>query len=403
MTGLKIHKERCTGCGQCVHTCPVEALLLEKGKVQVDRVLCTICSMCVDSCPFQALSIEKTAAGTGKPSRCQGVWIYAEERQGEIHPVALELLGVGQKLAKNRGCQVTALLLGSGSEDQAQSLISHGADRVFVWTPNDGKSRQEACLVAVMDHLMSSEKPEIFLFGATGLGRSLAPRVAARLRTGLTADCTQLEIDEETGLIHQTRPAFGGNLMATIICPDHRPQMASVRPGVMKPALPDDTRRGEVIPVLFQPDRDQSLQVLEEIALPPVPSIAGAQVIVSAGRGIGNQKNMALIHRLAELLDAQVGVSRPLVDTGWSEYRHQIGQTGSMVKPKLLIACGISGAIQHLAGMSGAETIIAINNDPEAPIFSVAHYKVVGDCVEVLKQLIKNLEEGRGQIFSLTR
>ena len=241
--------------------------------------------------------------------------------------------------------------------------------------------------------MITQYKPEILLLGATGFGRSLAPRIAARVKTGLTADCTILEIDHETGLLHQTRPAFGGNLMATIVCPGHRPQMATVRPGIMPVQDPDFSREGQIISMEYEDSIEKKIKLMEEILAPEVKTIADAEIIVAVGRGIGSQKNMALAEKLASLIGGSLGVSRPLVDIGWGNHKNQIGQTGSSISPKLLISCGISGAIQHLAGISGAENIIAINTDPEAPIFNTAHYKVVGDCVEILKKMITSIEE----------
>lgn len=393
MTGLKIHQDKCVGCGLCVKTCAADALAIQNKKAVVNEA-CILCGMCLDSCPFKAISIEKQAAPKEDLSAYHGIWIYAEQ-QGKILQVAYELLGKGQELAKQKGCKLTALLFGNDVANEAQSLIAYGADEVLLCEHPLLDTQIDENYIDLFDQLIQERKPEILLFGATGFGRSIAPRIAARRQTGLTADCTILEIDPVKGLLNQTRPAFGGNLMATIICPNHRPQMATVRPGIMQVQPCDEAHTGEIIRVDYaDPDASKtaSVELLEQVIAAHVNTIADADIIISAGKGIGSQKNMELVKRLAELMGGVVGVSRPLVDIGWSEYQNQVGQTGSTVSPKLLITFGISGAIQHLAGIGGAKTIIAVNTDPEAPIFSVAHYKVVADCVEILKHMIANLE-----------
>lgn len=392
MTGLKINGDKCIGCGICVKSCAAGALYVDNNKAEVNDA-CILCGLCTDSCPLGALSIEKELTEEIDLAEYSGIWVFAEQRMGQVLPVVYELLGKGRELAAFKGCHLTALLFGKNAAQKAQKLIAFGADRVLLCEDASLDDSLEEKYTELLDMLINKHKPEILLFGATGFGRSLAPRVAARVRTGLTADCTILEIDRETGLLRQTRPAFGGNLMASIICPNHRPQMATVRPGVMTACEPDNSRAGEVVAVSPPKAAMTGVELLENVLTPAAESIADAQLIVSAGRGIGSQKNLALVRELANLLGGSFGVSRPLVDIGWSEYKHQIGQTGSTVAPKLLITCGISGAIQHLAGISGAKTIIAINSDPDAPIFSIAHYKVVGDCAEILKELISNLKE----------
>jgi electron transfer flavoprotein alpha subunit len=324
------------------------------------------------------------------PDAC-GVWIFAEQHEGRLLPAAAELLGQGRRLADRRGCAVTALLLGRGIADRAADLIAHGADVVLLCDDEALAEPLDEPYADLIAALAAERKPEILLLAASGFGRSIAPRIAARLRTGLTADCTGLDIDP-AGLLLQTRPAYGGNLMATIVTRYGRPQMATIRPGVLPAGLPDFTRRGQIIPVTPPPPSDRVQLLAQTLCVVPA-GLAGRQIIVSAGRGIGSVKNLALVRALAERLGGAYGVSRPLVDMGWSDAAHQIGQTGQTVSPTLLIACGISGAIQHLAGISGARTIIALNTDPEAPIFSVADYRVVGDCVAIVKKLLTLLED----------
>jgi electron transfer flavoprotein alpha subunit len=330
-----------------------------------------------------------------REDRRGGIWVFAEQSGDRLHPVAFELLGRSRQLAADRKARLTAVLIGSGIAHQATDLIYAGADAVLLCDDASLSGLPEDGCTTLLSDLVRLHQPEIFLFGATAFGRSVAPRVAARVRTGLTADCTRLDIDPGTGLLLQTRPAFGGNLMATIVTDRHRPQMATVRPGVLPAPPADRARRGSIIPVAPPPATGRVVE-LARVIQQKEPGIADADVIVSAGRGIGSQKNLSLVRDLAEMLGGQYGVSRPLVDMGWADSRHQIGQTGQAVAPKLLIACGISGAIQHLAGLGGARTIVAINTDPEAPIFTVADYRIVGDCVAILQRLIREYHQVRG-------
>lgn len=397
MSGLKINNEKCVGCGLCIKSCTSDALVMTDKKVAANYK-CILCGICVDSCPVDAISIDKEQISQRNLSQYKGIWVFAEQYKGKVLPVAFELLSKGRELSQERGCKLTALLFGKDVKSEAPKLIAQGADRVFLCEEDCLEHHLDEPYVALFNRLIKEHKPEIFLFGATGFGRSVAPRIAARVQTGLTADCTVLEIDHETGLLRQTRPAFGGNLMATITCPNHRPQMATVRSGVIPIQEMNNSRQGEIISISLVEAPSTCIEIVEEILSEKADTIAASKIIVSAGRGIGSQKHLALINRLAELIGGNVGVTRPLVDMGWSEYSNQIGQTGSTVTPDLLIACGVSGAIQHLAGIGGAKTIIAINADPDAPIFSMAHYKVVGDCIEIIRKLINVLEDSKNRI-----
>ena len=393
MSGLVIEKEKCVGCGACVSACPSAALSMEGGLAAADGAACVLCGVCVDTCPTGAISVEKEEAACLDPSDWRDVWVFAQWEGESFHPVTLELLSRGRALADGLGERLCAAAVGCTEADCAP-LLDQGADVVYLCPALPAEYRMEPFCAAVLSQLAQERKPGIMLFGATPFGRSLAPRLAARLGTGLTADCTQLDIDGESRCLRQTRPAFGGNLMATIVCPTHRPQMATVRPGVF-PILTAGRRTGAEIVTVEPPVLPPPLtrELAADQAVQAAAGLRGAQVIVSVGRGIGVRKNVKLVERLAELLGAQVGCSRPLVEAGWLSYDHQIGQTGVSVAPKLLITFGISGAIQHLAGIAGAERIIAVNSDPSAPIFAQAHEAVVGDCVEILEEMIKILEK----------
>lgn len=391
MIGMTVDKTKCVGCGLCVKSCPQGAVALQGGKAAIGEE-CIACGLCIGACPTGAIVRQQAESGNRGQADCRGILVVAEQNKGQLQDITLELLCKAKELQSDLNCDVIAVLAGENMAAQAQQLIRHGADAVYLCDSPACSQMMEEQSADLITRVISRCKPEIVLFGATEFGRSLAPRVAARLHTGLTADCTVLEIDKEKRLLQQTRPAFGGNLMATIVCPGHRPQMATVRPGVFRQGQPR-ARAGRVVPVPVPEDKGRTALLCSRPAAHSA-SIADASVIVAVGKGIGNQKNMQYARELARLLGGQVGASRPLVDAGWAEYPMQVGQTGRTVAPKLYIACGISGAIQHLAGMSNAETIVAINTDPDAPIFNVAHYAVVGDCVEVLKQMIAALGQG---------
>lgn len=328
----------------------------------------------------------------------QNVYVLAEQRDGQLQKVGIELIGKARELADNLNQQVVAMLLGDGVKEQANALISHGADKVIVIDNPMLKEYVTEPYTKAVHAILKAKEPEIVLFGATSIGRDLAPRVSARIHTGLTADCTGLAIDEETKLLMMTRPAFGGNIMATIVCENHRPQMATVRPGVMQALDTDQNRQGEIeeFSVSFV-DTDMNVRIREVIKSEHKSvDITEAKILVSGGRGLGLAEKFSMLEDLANVLDGEVAASRACVDAGWIDKERQVGQTGKTVRPDLYLACGISGAIQHAAGMENSEFIVAINRDEYAPIFSIADLGIVGDLnaiVPKLTEAIKKIKE----------
>ncbi|GLI04847.1 electron transfer flavoprotein subunit alpha [Paenibacillus tyrfis] len=325
----------------------------------------------------------------------RGVWVFIEQKNGAIAPVSLELLGAGRKLADKRGVPLAGILIGDGVRPLAADVIAYGADTVYLYdNPIFHHYRTESFMRAVIE-ACQKHKPEIFLFGATSTGKDLASAVATDLATGLTADTTQLDVDADTGLLEASRPAFGGNIMATILCKKDRPQMATVRPKVMKRLTPDPKRKGEIVEEAVSVcEEDLRTKVLEIVRdTTQRVRIDEADVIVAGGKGLGGPTGFELIHRLAETLGASVGASRDAVEAGWIEHHHQVGQTGVTVTPKIYFAIGISGAIQHLVGMQNSGLIIAINKDPAAPIFGSCHYGIVGDAFVIVPLLIEAFQK----------
>lgn len=396
---LNIDLEKCIGCGACESACPFGAISLKDGKAVVDGEKCRFCGSCIEVCGMKAITMQKDEIKDAvDKSLYKGVWVYAEQRHGEISSVVYELLNKGSELAKTLNVPLSAILIGSNISAKAQDLINRGADKVYVYDDPILAEFQDDPYSCILADLIKEEKPEIVLMGATNIGRSFASRVAAKIYTGLTADCTALEIDSETRNLMQTRPAFGGNIMATILTPRHRPQMATVRHKVFKEAKIQEGRTGEVINKTVDAQKiinrtkfigffkDQSADV----------NISDADIIVSGGRGLGNPEGFKLIKELADLLGGAVGASRAAVDSDWIPYSHQVGQTGRTVAPKIYIACGISGQIQHMVGMSSSDTIIAINKDKDCPMMQTATYSLVGDLYEIIPAIIKEIKNIRG-------
>lgn len=396
---IVIKKEKCTGCETCLASCPFDAIEMKEEKAFINEY-CNECKACLEVCEEGAI---KEIQGSGTVTShvlpvtdYKGVWVFAEQRDGKVAPVSFELLGVGRKLTDELETELSAVLLGS-DETEANELIKWGADRVYHCRGRLLERFNDDSYTEVFSKLVREHKPSIVLAGATSVGRSFIPRVAARLRTGLTADCTSLEIDKETKNLLQIRPAFGGNIMATILCPDYRPQMATVRPRVMKKGEYNSGKTGDIVHISEDNlvSRTRVVDTVKEASEITV-NLHEADVIVAGGRGMGDARGFKLLEELAGVMGGAVGASRAVVDEGWIPYSHQVGQTGKTVNPKLYIACGISGAVQHLVGMQSSDIIIAINKNPEAPIFNVATYGIVGDLFEIVPLLTRKIKEIKG-------
>jgi electron transfer flavoprotein alpha subunit len=353
----------------------------------------------VDVCPVSAITLEKEEkAVTIDTGAYKDVWVFIEHEHGKVANVSFELLGEGRKLADVLGCKLCGMIFGEKVDDFIKEAMAYGVEKVYVTESPVLKQYRADPYACAAVNLIRKYKPEIVLFGATTQGRDFAGTVATTLETGLTADCTGLDIDSETKYLRQTRPAFGGNIMATILdYPNYRPQMSTVRPKVFAMPPRDDSRKGEVIrePLPMKEEQVRT-KVLEFIKGTEAVNLVDAEIIVSGGRGLGSGENFKVIRELAGVLGAAVGASRATVDAGWISYEHQVGQTGRTVRPKIYIACGISGAIQHQAGMKTSDIIVAINKDPEAPIFKVATYGIVGDLFTVVPMLAQEFKKRLG-------
>ncbi len=393
---IQIILEKCTGCSLCIKACPFDAIRILDKKALVDLDKCNLCGACVPVCKLKAVVLEEREkpAPNSSLKDYKGIWVFIEQKRGRVQSVAYELLGKAQELARKLSCQTSGVLIGNNLDDQLDELIFRGADNIYLVQAPEIADFQDEPYTNILVKLIEKYKPEILLCGATAIGRSLISRVAIKVNAGLTADCTGLDIDPQKKILLQTRPAFGGNIMATIISPNHRPQMATVRHKVMQPMQPDKHRKGKIIRESFNSSlyvsRTKLLDIVDEID--NLVNLAEADIIVSGGRGMGGPENFKLLEELAHVLGAAVGASRAAVDAGWVSYSHQVGQTGRTVAPKLYIACGISGQIQHLVGMQSSRIIVAINKDPDAPIFKVATYGVVGDLFQIIPALTKKFK-----------
>ncbi len=395
-----VNEEKCKGCELCVAACPYAAINIQEKKAVLNAG-CTNCGACIDSCEFGAIAFK----GSQERIRMdvapfRGIYVFIEQDSQIVSKVSLELLGKARGLANQFSRQgkkqlVTAILIGYELGSLAYELIYYGADHVIIVKDEPFRVYQTNVYTKAIVQIAREKKPEILLFGATPQGRDLAPRVANRLRTGLTADCTALEICTDEGILLQTRPAFGGNIMATIVCPDNRPQMATVRPGVMKKALRDPERTGtqEVMAIDLE-EKDFIIRILDIVASTKKHAkLEDAKIIVAGGHGVNSPQGFKILEGLAAELGAEVGASRAAVDAGWIGEEHQIGQTGKTVQPDLYIACGISGSIQHLAGMSQSKYVISINTDRKSPIVSASDVTFIGDLFQVVPMLTDRIRE----------
>lgn len=396
MAKLIIHQEKVTDNQELVKICPFGAMEEKDGKLTINAA-CKMCRLCVKKGPKGAVEyVDDTVKPSVNKEEWKGIAVYVDHVDGKIHPVTFELLGKAKELAAITGHPVYALFMGNHITEQSRELLHYGADKVFVYEEEELARFKIEPYTAVFEDFIGKIKPSSILVGATTVGRQLAPRVAARMKTGLTADCTILEMNEDTDL-SQIRPAFGGNIMAHIKTPNHRPQMATVRYKIMNAPKRQKEAEGEIISCAIAKEKLGShVEVLDIVQKEKEQFIENADVLVVAGRGVKKPEDLANLQKLADLLGGQLACTRPLAEAGWLPAKCQIGLSGRTVRPKLIITCGVSGAVQFTAGMNHAENIFAINSDPKAPIFKTAHYCLVGDLYEILPQLIQKIEAKKG-------
>ena len=394
MGKLIVHQDKVTDIAAMVALCPFKALEDNGGKLEINAG-CKLCKLCVKKGQPGAVEfVEEEAGPQVDKSLWKGITVYVDHVEGEIHPVTLELLGKARELADKIGHPVQALFLGSSIGDKAKELLHYGADSVYVVDSPELMDFKIESYTAAFEAYINKVKPSAILVGATPVGRQLAPRIAARFKTGLTADCTILDIHDNTDLV-QIRPAFGGNIMAEILTTNTRPQLATVRYKIMNAPERSAEARGEIVKLEVPAAKLQSkIEVLGIIKKEKVKTIESAEVLVVAGRGIKKMEDLEMIRQLADALGGDVACTRPLAEAGWMDATHQIGLSGRTVRPKLIITCGVSGAIQFVAGMNNSEQVVAINSDPEAAIFKVANYALVGDIYEIIPELIEKIKQG---------
>lgn len=398
MARLIVHQEKIDDAEALIQVCPFNAMEIIDGKVIINAG-CKMCRACVKNGPPGAVEfVREKKQKTVRKEKWQGIAVYADHVDGKLHPVTFELIGKANELAKKVHQPVYVLVIGQHTEPIIRELQHYPVDKIFAYEDEALARFAIEPYTAVFEKFIKKNKPCAILVGATTVGRQLAPRVAARMRTGLTADCTVLDIDAETTDLSQIRPAFGGNIMAHILTPNHRPQMATVRYKVMETAPRSSELSGAVVRETIDKEKLVSNEkIIDIIAKEPEKFIDSADILVAAGRGVKKASDLPQLQELADALGGQLACSRPLAENGWLEAKHQIGLSGRTVRPKLIICCGISGAIQFVAGMDHSETIVAINSDPKAPIFKNAHYCLVGDLYEIIPQLLENIKAVRGQ------
>ncbi|MCM8804791.1 MAG: electron transfer flavoprotein subunit alpha [Candidatus Omnitrophica bacterium] len=392
--GIKVIYEKCNLCRKCIEKCVFGAIEIKENKIEINEK-CNLCGLCIKTCPQNALIKEVEKKKEINLDEYKGIWFFVETRDSQVASVSYEMLSAAKKLKEKLNEEICGVCFGKNIKDKLTPLIKKGAEKIYFIDDDIFCNFREEIYANALSYLIKKYKPNIVITAATMIGRSFIPAVSVKVKTGLTADCTDVDIDEKTGLLIQTRPTFGGNLMAKIICEKHRPQMATIRPKIFEEADDEENSKGEIIEEKINFEIGDKIEICGREKLENVVDLQEAEIIVSGGRGLKEGKNFNIIKELADLLNAAVGASRAAVDSGWIGYPHQVGQTGKTVKPKIYIACGISGAIQHLAGMQTSDYIIAINKDPDAPIFKVANLGVVGDLFEVIPILIKKLKETR--------
>ncbi|WP_286906459.1 electron transfer flavoprotein subunit alpha/FixB family protein [Clostridium sp. UBA1652] len=392
MAKLVVHNEKIDNKSEAIKLCPFGAMDIVNNNIEINAS-CKMCRLCVRKGPEGAFEYVE---GEKKPSVDKSLWkgvgVYVDHVEGDIHPVTFELIGKARELAAKVNQEVYCVFVGHDIEDKAEELLHYGVDKVYVYDSEKLKEFRIEPYTAAFEDFINKVKPTAILVGATTVGRSLAPRIAARFRTGLTADCTVLDIKENTDLV-QIRPAFGGNIMAQIITPNSRPQLATVRYKVMLAPERSEDVNGQIIKCTIEDEKLASnIDVLEVFKKEAETGISDAEVLVVAGRGVKTEKDLAMVEELAKLLGGEVAVTRPLIESGWADAKRQVGLSGRTVRPKLIITLGVSGAVQFTAGMNKSDVIFSINKDEKAPIFQVAHYGIVGDMYEIIPQLIENIK-----------
>lgn len=391
MDFLHFNVARCDLCGQCIKKCPFHSLNMEEKGITVNET-CRMCGVCVRSCPQKAISFEQKA-GTVDKTKWNDFLIYAEQELGKIHPVAFELIGEAKKMASKVNYKVNCILVGNkNTAKNAKELLDYGVDEVFVYEHEGFEGFKADCYADAVADCIAFIKPSCVLIGATSVGRSMAPRLATRFHTGLTADCTTLDIKENTDMV-QIRPAFGGNIMAQILITDSRPQFATVRYHVMDRAEKVSNPNGKITICKVSDDMVKSgIEITSVTQLAQQKSIEDEDILVVAGRGVRNEKDIQMCQELADALGGQLCFTRPMIENGFGDTAHQIGLSGRTVRPKLLITCGVSGAIQFTSCITGSECIVAINNNPDALIFKTANYCIVDDLYEIVPKLLKQIK-----------